>query len=781
MEKSTEEELKSILVLLKGNSNEEKVAGVLLAVKLLEMNILGPTESKSFMIQIFSLVTPDFIVRLIGTLDKKKLIRQAGLNFLAFSIQWGMSTVFKESTSQLIDLLFSSLALADLNSDKSGIEKPLSSVEETDSDQQFLLDILLALKWIAIESNIDFIDRILERILLNVGKVTTQVPIFLYPSLLNFIVEISGIRSKVNPICKSEKGLCMLSIESGEMLRMLIVKGFHGGAPEAIRDSSLLGCLHLISPDTSFSSDWSLESETAVYNTGSAVDSKSKSTEKSPVVGKFAMLLASIVGIEMHLLLEEALALFKEPQGEPQNLSTGDFNDPLFERRTKYNTIKVDMKKDIVDVRIKRLVKMIPCCLSILNGILLLLVGKEGDEEGAEENAADDSKQPLWAALSSVAMLHIRQTVHSIFQKVFDFLKEISDISQETLSNIFGNITDKNREGKVIINETIKDNVFNNNGELLIIVVQHTTATLSLWILEDEALREPFVRNLHLILQWSIVAKQLKDSRKSVALEIKEDESNQIMNWKATNLMAWTTLSQSSTSNLRPLSLKEDGIELEQDNIGDILHYVLPCLASISDNLAKEDELAERIYTLSGGCLFSRLVNIIILMAINTENIIQAKQILSKFKKSANLKNSGDEKDKLLQAVVVEENSLNRICHTCSSACDLLTNFFTWQKDELCILIRNESEKEAIMTIFVLTDENFPDIPDSGLFELPVSLKNGNDRYIEKFINVLVVTNRTLTGYINKSSDINCLISLDDSIYNLIHILNSINDEKSYN
>eukprot|EP00596_Hydrurales_sp_CCMP1899_P009965 CAMPEP_0119047980 /NCGR_PEP_ID=MMETSP1177-20130426/56179_1 /TAXON_ID=2985 /ORGANISM="Ochromonas sp, Strain CCMP1899" /LENGTH=598 /DNA_ID=CAMNT_0007023265 /DNA_START=135 /DNA_END=1932 /DNA_ORIENTATION=+ len=584
MEKSPEEELKSILVLLKGNSNEEKVAGVLLAVKLLEMNILGPTESKSFMIQIFSLVTPDFIVRLIGTLDKKKLIRQAGLNFLAFSIQWGMSTVFKESTSQLIDLLFSSLALADLNSDKSGIEKPFSSVEETDSDQQFLLDILLALKWIAIESNIDFIDRILERILMNVGKVTTQVPIFLYPSLLNFIVEISGIRSKVD---QSEKDVCMLSNESGAMLRMLIVKGFHGGAPEAIRDSSLLGCLHLISPDTSFSSDWSLESETAVDN----LDPKSKSAEKSPVVGKFAMLLASIVGIEMHLLLEEALALFKEPQGEPQNLSTGDVNDPLFERRTQYNTIKVDMKKDIVDVRIKRLVKMIPCCLSILNGILLLLVGKEGDEE---ENGVDDSKQPLWAALSSVAMLHIRQTVHSIFQKVFDFLKEISDISRETLSNIFGNFNKKDSEGKVI--KIVKDNVFNNNGELLIIIVQHATATLSLWILEDEALRDPFVRNLYLILQWSIVATQLKDSGKSI--EIKDEEINQIMNWRPTNLMAWTTLSQSSTSNILSHSIQEDGNILEQDNIGDILHYVLPCLANISDNLAKEDELTERIYTL---------------------------------------------------------------------------------------------------------------------------------------------------------------------------------------
>lgn len=781
MEKSTEEELKSILVLLKGNSNEEKVAGVLLAVKLLEMNILGSKESKAFMIQIFSLVTSDFIVRLIGTLDKKKIIRQAGLNFLAFSIKWGMSTVFKESTSQLIDLLFSSLALANLNYDKSEVEKPLSSAEETDSDQQFLLDILLALKWIAIESNIDFIDRILERILMNVGKVTTQVPIFLYPSLLNFIVEISGIRSKVNPLHRSEKDVCMLSTESRGMLRMLIVKGFHGGAPEAIRDSSLLGCLYLISPDTSFSSDWSLESEADLNNDEIKVDSKSTSIEKSPVVGKFAMLLASIVGIEMHLLLEEALALFKEPQGEPQNLSTGDVNDPLFERRTKYNTIKVDMKKDIVEVRIKRLVRMIPCCLSILNGILLLLVGKE-DEEGEEivENPVNNSKEPLWALLPSVAMLHIRQTVHSIFQKIFDFLKEISDISQETLSNIFGGIVNKYNDSKAIELKSVEDNASNNNGELLIIIVQHATATLSLWILEDEALREPFIRNLHLILQWTIVANQLKDSGKTGASEIKDVEITQVINWKPTNLMTWTTLSQSSTSNLRPFSLKNDN-ELKQENVGDILHYVLPCLANISDNLTKEDELTERIYTLSKGCLFSRLVNIIILMAINAENIITAKQLILKFKQSANLKNSGDEKDKLLQAVVVEENSLNRICHTCSSACDLLTNFFTWQKDELCILIRNESEIEAIMTIFTLTEENFPDIPDSGLFELPVSLKNGNDRYIEKFINLLVITNRTLTGYINQASDINYLISLDDSVYNLIYILNSINDEKSYN
>lgn len=243
-----EDELRRITLLLQGISNEEKVAGIMLSTKILEMNILGSEKTKIFLKEALSLISPGFFINLIATKDKKRLYRRVGMDFLAASIQWGFSSNFQSSTSRLLDILFLSL---DKNTDTpnricnteaaagaSSSENTVTASElelEKESDEKFTLSVLFTLKLIAVESSKEILDIILEYVLTNVGKATTQIPVFLFPSLLEFIIDIIEIKALSNNKISNEKqGTVFLSVESAELLRMIIVKGFHGGAPEVM-------------------------------------------------------------------------------------------------------------------------------------------------------------------------------------------------------------------------------------------------------------------------------------------------------------------------------------------------------------------------------------------------------------------------------------------------------------------------------------------------------------------------------------------------------------------
>jgi hypothetical protein len=102
--------------------------------------------------------------------------------------------------------------------------------DEDESNHQFVLDILLVLKFIAYESDIGTIEKMLKTVLSNTGGGSIQVPVFLFPSLLDFIVDLTQIRYT---FLKSDhnKSSILLSNDTAVLLRTLIVKGFHGGIP----------------------------------------------------------------------------------------------------------------------------------------------------------------------------------------------------------------------------------------------------------------------------------------------------------------------------------------------------------------------------------------------------------------------------------------------------------------------------------------------------------------------------------------------------------------------
>ena len=761
-----ESEFGRISLLLNGSSNEEKVAGLLLSVKLLEMEKLTSVESKMLLDNAYAVIGPDFIIKLMWNIDKRRLFRQASISFMAFSIQNGLSHLFKDFTLRLIDLLFSSVRLTSKISPNLDTS-PSPSTSDQKYDRQFALDLLTTIKWITAEGERSAIQAILIHLLSYAGKVTTELPGYFYPLLLDYAMDLSNMIYSSSNFSGNYKDSGIMSTDTAEKLRILIVKGFHGGALEAVRDSSLQCCLHFLSSNCAFNPTWSLD---GMKDIDDAVVKKTQTkiiTEKlnqdvsSAACGTFPKLLVSIISIEVHLLLEEALALFKEPQGEPQIHSYSDLRDPSVDRRKKYDEVKLDSNSDYTLLRIERLSKMIPCCMSLLNTIILLLVGRE-EGEGITVEAH-------WSILSSPAILHIRQTVHNIFQKVFDFLKEISDISQETMNNIYNsNHNTSNDKNNVMVDRS------NRNDTLLLTIVRQVTVALCLWVLEDEDMRDSFVLNIPLILVWSVVPMYFNDNSDGddVANKVSDgvDQGNKY--WTTSSMIVWKALSH-------PLVTAQSQGEVEAgEDIGDILHYLLPCLAAISGGMTAEDELADRLCAIDGGLLLCRLVNLSLLIGQNATHLRREDQKLNEVESS---EGSSQKKQEVRERGRDDSKSASfvRLCHTCSSACDQLTFLFQWKQKEIILLRKGESETEALSALFCLTKDTFPYIPKVAPYSLSKSKRSQEDRHAERLSNILAVASGTLSGSLIESTDskattTTALYFLDCAVSNLVTILSLI-------
>ena len=741
-----------IPLLLQGSSNEEKVGGLLLSVKLLETDVLNESESKAFLHRLYTFVSPDFIVKLMWNQEKRRLFRQAAMSLIACSIQHGFASKYSDFGLPLIRLLFSALLSSEKSSAK-GINRaeddtivsssPESLHSEASSDQkydkQFVLDLVLTLKWIAAESNRTTVYNILAETLLNAGNVTTELPPYLYPSLLEFVTDLCQMQCHPSSSPEATDEATAMSNESAVMLRLLVVKGFHGGAPEAVRDSALQCSLQLLS------------SSSPLTNT-----TNSPAVELDPIdtdtagltLDKFAMLLVSIVGIEVHLLLEEALALFKQPQGEPEEKSYGDLRDPAEERKKKYDEVKLDSGGDYTLIRTKRLLKMIPCTMSILNAVLLLLVGRDdGDNNMVEAH---------WMSLPSPAILHIRQQVHNIFQKIFDFLKEISDISQTVLINV-NRISPPSEciEGSIIDSRL-------RNDILLVKVVRQVTAALCLWVLEDEDMRDSFVQNLPLLLMWSAVPIHFRNSDSNDGTDLTADAKLGTMIWAPSRLIVWTALTE-------PIEFNDSK---GADDIGDVLHYILPCLAEISEGLAPEDELAEKLCTVGGGSLFTRLVNLSLLVSDNS-TVLKGNDKISRAEKNK----SSDVRER--DMTKYSPASYSRVCHTCSSGCDLLTAMFAWRKNDIIVLRKGETESEALCAIFTLSKDTFPIIPSVSAYNLSRSKRNMEDRHAERLADLLAVASGIFNGVKGESKvkSSTPLSVLNEAVSSLVLILGAVSVE----
>ena len=449
--------------------NEEKIAGILIAANFMAARDPGIEESRRFFCRMYDVINPLLLLKIIEDRGKSPAFREAGIALISNSIHLGFSYVFRKVTLRLIDLVFSSMTSGAILSNKSDVNSSSAAAH----DEQFQLDLFLIMKWIASGINSRAVEKMLLHSLHVAGDVKVDFPPYFVAAFLDFLADLSHLLCCLDSSGKVVKHMSILPAESASNLRTILIKGFHGGAPERIRDCSLMCSAHFLSMGCSFQQSWTLEDTEMISPEADVAASHKESS------GNFLKLLVSVIGIEVHLLLEEALALFKQAQGEPQTHTYGDLRDPAEERRKRYDEVKLDPKNSVNSIRTKRLERMIPCCMSLINSILILLVG--GNDEDLDRPTATSA-----AVLTSSTILHIRQTMHNTFQKIFDFLKEISDIADDSMSAVFGGINNQQADNCHIMEK--------NN--LLIHIVREATATLCLWVLEDEDLREPFLNHL---------------------------------------------------------------------------------------------------------------------------------------------------------------------------------------------------------------------------------------------------------------------------------------------
>ena len=698
--------MRKIVKLLRGTSDEEKFAGIMLSLKLIELGNLDQGVSKAILTDLYKSISPAFVLKLMRMTEKRRLFRQTCISLIANSIQLGFSYIFRDDTLQLIDVLFSSFELSRKVLPEAAEGGDLStgsrnSSLNTEYDRTFELDLLLAMKWISADTSSANVFKLLAHTLKCTGGMISELPVYIYSALLDFLVDLCQLLCCPNTSGNSQTVKCALTVKEAAQLRKLIIKGFHGGAPESVRDSSLFCCLHFLSLNSSVHPSWSLETLDDMKS-----DIESEKGDRNGT-GKFAMLLVSVIGTEVHLLLEEALALFKNPEGEPIEPIYGDLRDPVEERKKKYNEVGTEACQNNTSVRVERISNMIPCCMSLLTAILELLI----ENDKTESDGTEVTALLHWTGLPSPAMLHIRQMVHNIFQKIFDFLKEISDVSQSSLSHVF---TNKNKR----IESCDALTLTNGHDALLLRIIQQATATLCLWVLEDEDLRDPFLVNLPFILRWSVVTVYFDESDN----QTREIISSYGVDWQATPVECWNSITAGPTGN---------AMTGGNYDVGDVIHHILPCLAAVSCSLTAKDEYAEKICTVDRGSLFARLINIAVLVGLNALSLREQDMNISTAEHTNGYSAS------LQQNSLLHETDDNmsfsrklsaRNIQTSCSALNLLTYFFSWKECEIQTLMKSETESEALTDVFSISKNLFPKILIKNCHVSSLTIKGNHEK-----------------------------------------------------
>lgn len=698
--------MRKIVKLLRGTSDEEKFAGIMLSLKLIEMGNLDQGDCKVILADLYKSISPAFVLKLMRRTEKRRLFRQTCISLIANSIQLGFSYIFADDALKLIDILFSSFEFNWKVLPETVEEGDLStgsrnSSLNTEYDRTFELDLLLAMKWISSDTSSANVFKLLSHTLKCTGGMISELPVYIYSALLDFLVDLCQLLCCPNNSENSQTEKYALTAQEAAQLRKLIIKGFHGGAPESVRDSSLFCCLHFLSLNSSVHPSWSVE----ILDKIQSDKGPEKGDRKGS--GNFAMLLVSVIGIEVHLLLEEALALFKNPEGEPTEPIYGDLRNPVEDRRKKYNEVGTEACVNNTSVRVERISNMIPCCMSLLTAILELLIGNyKTDSDDTEVTALLH-----WTDLPSPAMLHIRQTVHNIFQKIFDFLKEISDVSQSSLSHVFTNSNKRNVSGDALT-------LTNGHDTLLLRIIQQATATLCLWVLEDEDLRDPFLVNLPFILRWSVVTVYFDESDNHT----REIISSYGIDWRATPVECWNSITAGPSGN---------AVTGGNYDVGDVIHHILPCLAAVSCNLTAKDEYSEKICTVDRGSLFARLINIAMLVGLNALSLREQDMNVS-IAEHTNGYSASSQQNNLLH--MTDDNKSfsgklsDRNIQTSCSALNLLTYFFSWRQCEIQTLMKSETESEALTDVFSISKDLFPKIRIENCPALSLTIKGNHEK-----------------------------------------------------
>jgi hypothetical protein len=493
--------------------------------------------------------------------------------------------------------------------------------------------------------------------------------------LLETVSDIAVLTSMKNTalILTIEKKID-LSEHLYKSMRSLMMQCLHGLAPEVVRDGALISFNDLISMNSFISPLWTIEPVSS--NQTGSIPVPSYSTSNTPYPprppdsnasedtstrvrkeaveerGQFAMLISAIISGELHLLIEEVSC-----------------------QLTNQLTTTV-IKRDVDIDRESRVFNMLILICTSVDSILYLLVGEPDNENYIEEE--DDEVDSIWSILPADSLLHVRQSMHSSFQEMFDFYKLSTDIVNNHLNNY---IEIKYNTASLTSEQTQLNQIKQKNFSSLLLIIQRLGMSLTKWVMEDLDLYTPFIDNLSNLLDSSIyfiIAKEKSRNNLSNNIDIYRED----LLW---NFLLQGIYMESSNSSSSSISNNSSNNRNQANNcksssyIDDFLPVILPCILQISENITDDFIKIDNI------CSNDSLIYVLISIITTVSNRIVNDTSLMTIDSYKN------------ESTKSHIESLNRCCTTTSMAVDILIYMILWKENDLHTL---SSSKEGPITAF---------------------------------------------------------------------------------
>ena len=690
--------------LITQQTHEEKVAALLLSHKLFQTQYLNMIDTHQLIGNIIKELSIDYLVNLVLVNNNSKnsaIVRRIVIELLGACIRFNYPLVFSGhlivNLTEFCGLLISLKKEYETATELMNLIKYLvlsnhSSVTIHDCLDRFLR--VVCSKSDATESPLSICPS------LKLLDLMVTIDIEMYQSTLGFVVDL--VSMLLVPEGKNISD--SITQHSTAVLRLLLMKGFHGANPESIRDFALKSCLSLFSrtpivtslpssrseksiitpPSSYVFADWSVEFP---MNPSDPLIIHTPEDQEKSRNGQFALLLISIINVEIHLLLEETIALVTPNSAIDANSEEKLNDNETNDEKTSPSSTSLSNEKSLN--RMERVVEVYSICLSLLNVILVLLVGNEYSDVG---------EFAIWAQFPYETVLKIRQTAHSIFQNIFNFTTEVSERRH-----------------------ILKDRKINSdeNSDMLDAYLRHivqlSVQVIGPWVNEDEGIHKPFVDCLHHILSWSSIPTFFNVSNDDQGGGLQVVESRVVNTESLLELsveeiefiMSLSKIDSEGNINCVIKSLQDgDGIdrnklplhtssETKSDTLpmlNDVSYNIFPCLEAMIHTLPADGELTDTLCSL-GSPLICRIINTI---------VVTAKAIVSRhsyqFREYMNI----------IDLPTNEFIQLNQLMEIATSGCNIFTMLLTLKLDDICVLRRSESDEEVMVGIFSIIEKKVP-------------------------------------------------------------------------
>lgn len=426
----------NIFKLLEATSNEERVAGVILASRALEL-VGDDKKFEILLIKVVKRVESSFIINMLCT--PHETIHDAGLWIMTHACQYKRAAVlFKDDLESLISLYF-----------KENVDDSLNLNVKS--------EILLIIKFLAVVSKRTTI-TVVKQLLTSSETKRAYAPLEV---LLTVVDLVQSSHSRNEPL--------QLSSEEQAGLRSLVVQNLHGSRSDGERDRTLGCCLQLLKCGETLSPTWTIGSATKA--SGDSEGNTSLSGSKITITTDFPTFLCSVLRGELHLLLEEILAMaaFEDEESKDSMLQSPSACSKEKEKAVavydnnnngrdeaevaamgtaaamaeniddNYNcndkeAIEKQRQLDQLSARRERGLISFNICLSLMDSFLQLLVGDglRDDYPGpGTEDEVNVDDVAVWATLSSICMMSLQQAIQHNLKELLEFLTDALTLQKQ--------------------------------------------------------------------------------------------------------------------------------------------------------------------------------------------------------------------------------------------------------------------------------------------------------------------------------------------------------------